>query len=107
MPSPSDHLPGLRVRLLRAEDQATWNAFVARAPGGHALQSWEWGAFNSEWGWQARRLVVERADAPPGAAILAGAQVLLRRAVPRLPLRVAYVPRGPLADPLGGAPRVS
>ena len=51
-------------------------------------------------------IVVERADSAPGTHILAGVQVLLRQPFPRVPLAVAYVPRGPLADPLTVAPRV-
>jgi lipid II:glycine glycyltransferase (peptidoglycan interpeptide bridge formation enzyme) len=94
------------VRVLRADEQAAWNTFAHAAPMGHLLQSWEWGAFKAQWGWQPRRIVVERADSTPGTAILAGVQVLLRRPVPRVPFSVAYVPRGPVADPLTTAPRV-
>ncbi len=94
------------MRLLRPDEQAAWNAFAGAAPTGHLLQSAEWGAFKAEWGWQARRIVVERADTPPGTAILAGVQVLLRQPFPRVPFKVAYVPRGPVADALTTAPRV-
>jgi peptidoglycan pentaglycine glycine transferase (the first glycine) len=29
-----------------------WNSIVARLPGAHVLQSWEWGKVKSEFGWQ-------------------------------------------------------
>jgi lipid II:glycine glycyltransferase (peptidoglycan interpeptide bridge formation enzyme) len=96
----------LRVRLLGADERAAWNRFAGSHAAGHLLQAWEWGAFKGAWGWQAHRVVVERADRAPGTAILAGAQVLLRRPVARVPFKVAYVPRGPLVDPLQAAPRV-
>ena len=99
-------LPGLRVRLLGQDDRAGWNAFAGRAASGQVLQSWEWGAFKAGWGWAPRRLVVERADRPPGTAILAGAQVLFRRPVARVPFSVAYLPRGPVVDLTAAAPRV-
>ena len=99
-------LPGLRVRLLGAGEREAWNRFAAAQATGHLLQAWEWGAFKGEWGWQAQRVVVERADAAPGVAILAGVQVLLRQPVARVPFKVAYVPRGPVVDPRHAAPRI-
>jgi lipid II:glycine glycyltransferase (peptidoglycan interpeptide bridge formation enzyme) len=96
----------LRVRLLRDDERAAWNRFAGAQAAGHLLQSWEWGAFKARWGWQAGRVVVERADHAPGDAILAGVQVLLRQPVARVPFKVAYVPRGPLVDPRRTAPRV-
>ncbi|HWQ12888.1 MAG TPA: peptidoglycan bridge formation glycyltransferase FemA/FemB family protein, partial [Roseiflexaceae bacterium] len=69
-------------------DEATWDAFAAGHPHGHLLQSSAWGRLKRTVGWQARRLAVAE-----GGAILAGAQVLIKR---RLGLAVLYVPRGPL-----------
>lgn len=94
------------MRLLRPDEQAAWNRFAGSAPAGHLLQSWEWGAFKAQWGWQPWRIVVEQAGSAPGHNILAGVQVLVRRPFPRVPFAVAYVPRGPVADPLTTAPRV-
>ncbi len=69
-------------------DAAEWDAFTARHPGGHLLQSAGWGALKQQVGWLARRVLVVGPDGPQ-----AGAQLLLRR---RLGLSAAYVPRGPL-----------
>ncbi len=66
-----------------------WNHLAATLPGAHILQSWEWGAFKSRWGWTAERRVWEGGRA--------GAQVLTRSALRGL-VRIQYVPRGPLLD---------
>ncbi len=58
------------------------------------LQSWEWGEVKGETGWQAERVVVRAAD---GRA-LAAFQFLWRQLSRYLPLRVAYVPKGPIVD---------
>ena len=69
-------------------DAAEWDAFTARHPQGHLLQSSGWGALKQQVGWQARRVLVVGPAGPQ-----AGAQLLFRR---RLGLSAAYVPRGPL-----------
>jgi peptidoglycan pentaglycine glycine transferase (the first glycine) len=69
-----------------------WDEFV-RERDGHLLQSWRWGEFKSRFGWRAERLTVT--DQASGQ-LKGAAQVVVRR----LPLgRMAYVPKGPLADP--------
>ncbi|MBI3977249.1 MAG: peptidoglycan bridge formation glycyltransferase FemA/FemB family protein [Chloroflexi bacterium] len=64
-----------------------WNAFVAAAPNGHLLQSWEWGDVKAGFGWQVERVAVGR-----GGEIVAAAQVLYR---PTPVGAIAYVARGP------------
>ncbi len=61
-----------------------WDAFLARHPEAHLLQTSAWGAFKSEFGWRARPLIAGQS----------GALVLLRTLAPGL--RLAYVPKGPL-----------
>lgn len=79
----------MRVRLV--EDPAEWGDVVATTLRGGLLQSYEWGEFKALLGWRPIRVLLEEGSRP-----LAGAQLLLRRS----PLgAVAYVPRGPLADP--------
>jgi len=69
-----------------------WDEFL-REREGHLLQSWGWGEFKSHFGWRAERLTVT--DQASGQ-LKGAAQVLVRR----LPLgRMAYVPKGPVADP--------
>jgi peptidoglycan pentaglycine glycine transferase (the first glycine) len=63
-----------------------WEAFLARHPYAHLLQSAAWGDLKSRFGWTAVRLSVGDA----------GAQVLFRRPFPGLTL--AYIPRGPVGD---------
>lgn len=69
-----------------------WERFVTRYPNAHILQTGQWGALKSQFGWTAERVGLTR-----GGELVAGAQVLYRR----LPFglgRLAYVPKGPLVD---------
>ena len=69
-----------------------WNAFLAKHPNTHILQSGEWGELKSAFGWDAVRIVESGI----------GAQILFRR----LPLgyTFAYIPKGPVtADPAAAA----
>jgi lipid II:glycine glycyltransferase (peptidoglycan interpeptide bridge formation enzyme) len=73
-----------------AATDAEWSPFLAALRETHLLQSWEWGAFKSRYGWRARRLCWQT---PAGRA---AAQVLARTALRAL--KVLYVPKGPLLD---------
>ena len=76
-------------------DDTVWDAFVAGHPQAHPLQLAAWGRLKSEFGWEAVRLGVAT-----DGRLRAGAQILFRK-LPRLgflPLRVAYVPKGPLVN---------
>ena len=66
-------------------DPLEWDA-VLRTSGGHLLQSWQWGAFKQEFGWDVERIAV---PGPGGAAL---AQVLFRT---RAGMSIGYIPRGP------------
>ncbi len=63
-----------------------WEAFLSHHPDAHLLQTPEWGALKSNFGWQAHYVQVGQA----------GAQILFRR----LPLgfRVGYIPEGPIGQ---------
>jgi lipid II:glycine glycyltransferase (peptidoglycan interpeptide bridge formation enzyme) len=76
-------------------DGETWNAIIAGLPRPHLLQTWEWGQVKSA-GWTVQPQVWRGDNGQPIAAAL----VLERAAflIPGLPLRVLYVPRGPLLD---------
>jgi len=74
------------------ENRDQWNTFVAQAPSGNLLQSWEWGDFKAAMGWQVQRIGIER-----DGQIVAGTQLLLK-SLPWLPLTIAYIPKGPIVD---------
>jgi peptidoglycan pentaglycine glycine transferase (the first glycine) len=73
--------------------QATWNPTISALPHHHILQAWEWGDFKSRWGWTPTRMQWEAEN----GKVVAAAQ-LLRRAIPRTPFGIGYVPKGPLFD---------
>jgi peptidoglycan pentaglycine glycine transferase (the first glycine) len=74
-------------------ERAVWDAGVLELPQPHILQSWAWGETKAQTGWRTRRLLWRQDDRPVAAAAL-----LVRRLAPRLPLAVAYVPKGPILD---------
>ncbi|MBN1246291.1 MAG: peptidoglycan bridge formation glycyltransferase FemA/FemB family protein [Anaerolineae bacterium] len=88
---PSRREPGRR-RAAASRRWPAWNRFVAAHDAGNLLQTSQWGALKSEFGWDWDLVTVEDGD-----TLRAGAVVLYRP----LPLRLgtlAYVPRGPLVD---------
>jgi peptidoglycan pentaglycine glycine transferase (the first glycine) len=72
--------------------RSTWDTTLASLPNPHVLQTWDWGDFKSRWGWRPTRLLLKKNDQP-----VAAAQILQRR-LPRIPLSVTYVPKGPALD---------
>lgn len=82
----------MRVHLTDDLSESDWNSFAAASPGGHVLQSSQWGQLKERFGWQVARAAVE-----DQGGLIAGAQVLFRP----LPLglrTIAYVPKGPITD---------
>ncbi len=71
-------------------------------PQPHILQSWAWGETKAQTGWVATRLEWTQtrrvSENPSGLANVAAASLLVRRARPRIPVAVAYVPKGPILD---------
>jgi lipid II:glycine glycyltransferase (peptidoglycan interpeptide bridge formation enzyme) len=81
------------IDAVRAVDTAEeWRAILTGLPNPHVLQSYEWGEVKAQTGWHARRYLVA---ADTGRAAF---QLLWRQPVGAMPLRVAYVPKGPLLD---------
>jgi len=78
-------------------DAQTWNSQIARLPGAHILQTWEWGKLKEAYGWQMLPKVWQDAHGEVKAAAL-----VLQRTISlggfAARLRVLYVPRGPLLD---------
>jgi peptidoglycan pentaglycine glycine transferase (the first glycine) len=92
MDDPPPGRDDVTFRAVQVTDRSQWDAALAALPQSHVLQTWEWGDFKGRWGWQPTRLLFEEEG-----RLLAAAQVL-RRQLPRTPLSVAYVPKGPALD---------
>ncbi|HSX41079.1 MAG TPA: peptidoglycan bridge formation glycyltransferase FemA/FemB family protein [Candidatus Saccharimonadales bacterium] len=85
------------MQLEEITNRAQWDDWVAGHPFGHPLQLWGWGEVKRLNGWTPLRLAwVEDGQ------IKAAAQMLLWP-IPRLGKMVAYVPRGPVIDPVDAA----
>lgn len=85
------------IQLRELHDQPTWHAHIQTLPAPHLLQSWNWGAFKSRYGWEPYRLAWFNEN---GSAI-AAAQVLVRKirlSPTPIELTVLYCPKGPLLD---------
>jgi len=76
----------------QVNDAATWNRGLLRLPHPHVLQTWEWGHVKALTGWQAHPLRVHSGKTPVAQALL------LTRSLGRFPLRLGYVPKGPVVD---------
>ena len=73
---------------------AAWRTALADLPDPHVLQSWEWGEVKHQFDWHAERYVsVDRRGAPQAAF-----QFLSRQPLPQLPMRIGYIPKGPVVD---------
>lgn len=86
---PGSALASKVTAVTRAEE---WRAALNALPDPHVLQSWEWGEVKAQTGWQAQRFVL---TSPAGKAAF---QFLWRQPVAQVPVRVAYVPKGPTLD---------
>ena len=71
-------------RVPPSSSLADWDAFLARSPEAHLLQTSAWGQLKDSFGWSTHRLL-------SGGA---GALMLTRRLVPGM--RIGYVPMGPV-----------
>lgn len=84
--------PATAYRLRSIDSPSAWQAALAELPDPHVLQSWEWGEVKGQTEWHAERLVME------STAGRAAFQFLWRQPLPYLPVRISYVPKGPLLD---------
>ncbi|HZK85928.1 MAG TPA: peptidoglycan bridge formation glycyltransferase FemA/FemB family protein [Desulfosporosinus sp.] len=83
---------GYVARWIDKSEQARFNAFLAKDPKGHVLQSWEWGEIKSRTGWIPWRLVIEE-----NKEIVAVASILERK-IPVVGIPIFYASRGPVVD---------
>lgn len=81
---------GYGLRLTASTSKAEWRAVLAKLPDAHVLQAWEWGEVKGQTEWQAERIVLEEGRA--------AFQFLARQPLPGVPLRIGYVPKGPVVD---------
>ena len=77
---------------VKIDDARAWDGALLALPNPHILQSWAWGEFKSRHGWRAARFLFKE-----GGEIVAAASIL-RRELPRLPVSILYVPKGPALD---------
>jgi peptidoglycan pentaglycine glycine transferase (the first glycine) len=80
------------MQTISIDDARAWDGALLALPNPHILQSWAWGEFKSRHGWRATRLLFKE-----GGETVAAASVLQRK-LPRLPLSILYVPKGPALD---------
>lgn len=78
--------------VVQANSASEWNNALASIPNAHVLQTWEWGEIKAGVGWTPARLLFGESGRPCAAA------QILRRALPRTPFGVLYVPKGPAFD---------
>jgi len=74
-----------------------WNAIIKDLPGVGILQTWEWGAVKSKYGWKPEHFIWRDQFGNTEAAAL----ILIREiSVPLIPkkFRTIYIPQGPLLD---------
>jgi peptidoglycan pentaglycine glycine transferase (the first glycine) len=67
-----------------------WDAFLARHPAAHLLQTTAWGELKAAFGWRVERVIMGEI----------GAQILLRRVLPGLTF--AYLAKGPVGESWDG-----
>lgn len=80
-----------KSRLIGQGEQAKYNEYLASAPKGHILQSYEWGEIKGKGEWEPLRLLIEDETNTPQAAI----SILVRK-IPGLGRKIFYAPRGPV-----------
>ncbi|MHB9057958.1 MAG: lipid II:glycine glycyltransferase FemX [Bacillota bacterium] len=82
----------MRLIQVTPELREDYDRFVAAAPKGHILQSYEWGEVKAETGWTPIRLMADDRSGTRAAALV------LRRDVPVIKRTIFYSPRGPVLD---------
>lgn len=89
-------------------DPKAWDGYLARLPGAHILQTWEWGWVKSRYGWKPEYCIWRKSDdnillqhtLPEKPQTIVGAALILQRTARlgslKLPIHIMYVPKGPV-----------
>jgi peptidoglycan pentaglycine glycine transferase (the first glycine) len=80
------------VQAIAVQDPETWDRILLSLPNPNILQSWSWGQFKARHGWMSTPLFFQEDGQTVAAASV------LQRKIPRLPISVLYVPRGPVLN---------
>jgi lipid II:glycine glycyltransferase (peptidoglycan interpeptide bridge formation enzyme) len=80
------------IDLTEISEVQNWDHTLLKLPNPHVLQSWAWGEFKSRHGWSTTRLLWQEDGQPVAAASV------LQRRMPRMPVSLLYVPKGPILD---------
>jgi peptidoglycan pentaglycine glycine transferase (the first glycine) len=80
------------MQTVEITEHQTWERANLDLPNPHLLQGWTWGEFKSRHGWTVMRLLFQE----QGGAVAAAS--VLQRKLPRLPVSILYVPKGPALD---------
>jgi lipid II:glycine glycyltransferase (peptidoglycan interpeptide bridge formation enzyme) len=83
----------LDISVVRSENRDRWNQLALNSPRFNLMQSFEWGELKRALGWKVVRIAVCYED-----EYIAGTQILFYPIIRGL-FSIAYIPRGPLAQP--------
>ena len=81
----------MTTEIVKRDSAAELDAFVARHPKGHFLQTSVWGKVKDDWEWFG---VIARDD----SGEIKGTLAVLARRISKLPYHMLYAPRGPVCD---------
>lgn len=83
----------MQIREVSEKEKGVWNEFVAYAPTGDLLQSFEWGDLKkTSGGWVPIRIAAFDNNK------IVGAISILKRSIPHTGKSIFYAPRGPVCD---------
>ena len=85
------------IKQSEIKNKSKWNAIIKNLPGVGILQTWEWGAIKSKYGWRPEHYIWQDQSGKINAAAL----ILIREmSLPVISkkLRMIYIPQGPLLD---------
>ncbi len=83
-----------------AGNASEWDALICNLPSSHLLQTWEWAAIKSSYGWKPMPFVWKKKENGL-ESIIAAAMILKRTVLNRgfaARLCILYIPKGPLFD---------